>query len=187
MHVKICGVTNLDDALAAVDAGASHVGFNFYAKSPRRITREACQRIVAELRRRGAAVTTVGVFVNTPPAEVAATMDACELDLAQLHGDEQPEQLGALRGRAFMAVRQPAALTDAELEALSELSPGQPAFLVDAPAPGLYGGSGQLADWQAATRLARATRSSWPAGSTRRMWPRRWRRCSRGGWMWPAG
>src|SRR5205814_3421403 len=131
-----------------------YLGFNFYAKSPRYITPEACAAIQAELRRCGAAVTTVGLFVNTPPAEVAAVMAACGLDLAQLHGDERAEQLRTLQGRAFMAVRNPAAISEAELETLSGLSPSQPAFLVDAPAPGLYGGSGQLADWTAATRLA---------------------------------
>lgn len=154
MHVKICGLTNLDDALVAVEAGADYLGFNFYPKSPRCITPEACARITAELARRGAAVTTVGVFVNTPAAEVAAIMQDAGLRLAQLHGDEGPEQLTPLWGRVFKAVRDPATISDAELAALSAFSPSQPAFLVDAPAPNLYGGSGQLADWQAAARLA---------------------------------
>jgi|SRR5579859_366737 len=154
MHVKICGLSTLDDALAAVDAGADYLGFNFWTKSPRYVTRDACAAIQAELRRRGAAVTTVGVFVNTPPAEVAAVMEACGLDLAQLHGDEQPEQLSPLWGKAFKAVRDPAVISNAELEALAVFSPREPTFLVDAPAPGLYGGSGQLADWQAAASLA---------------------------------
>ena len=154
MHVKICGLTNLDDALAAVEAGADYLGFIFYPKSPRRITLAACAAISAELARRGVAANTVGVFVNTPATEVAAIMQACGLRLAQLHGDEGPEQLSPLWGRALMAVRDPAAISDDELQTLSGFSPGQPAFLVDAPAPNLYGGSGQLADWQAAARLA---------------------------------
>ena len=154
MHVKICGLNSLDDALVAVDAGADYLGFNFWPKSPRYITREACAGIQAELRRRGAAVSTVGVFVNTPPAEVATVMEACGLDLAQLHGDEAPEHLTPLWGKAFKAVRNPAAITSAELEALAAFSPREPTFLVDAPAPGQYGGSGQLADWQAAASLA---------------------------------
>ncbi len=154
MHVKICGLTNLDDTLAALDAGADYLGFNFYSKSPRYITPTACGSIQAELARRGAQVTTVGLFVNTPPTEVATVLDACALDLAQLHGDERPEHLTLLWGRAFKAVRDPAALTEADLEALTVFSPNQPAFLVDAQAPNLYGGSGQLADWTIATRLA---------------------------------
>ncbi len=154
MHIKICGLTNLDDTLAALDAGADFLGFNFYAPSPRYITPEACGRIQGELARRGSRATRVGVFVNSPSAEVANTLDACGLNLAQLHGDERPEQLTRLWGRAFKAVRNPAALTDAELEALTAGSPGQPVLLVDAQAPNLYGGSGLLADWQAAARVA---------------------------------
>ena len=154
MHIKICGLTNLPDTLAAVDAGADYLGFNFYPKSPRYITPEACARIQAELARRGAAVTSVGLFVNSPTAEVVTVLDQCGLGLAQLHGDEYPEQLTPLRGRAFKAVRNPATVSAADLAALTEFSPGRPAFLVDAPAPNLYGGSGQLADWQAAARLA---------------------------------
>ncbi len=154
MHIKICGLTNLDDALAAVEAGADYLGFNFYPKSPRYVSPEACAQITDELTQRGAAVTSVGVFVNTPAAEVAAIMRVAGLRLAQLHGDEGPEQLSALWGRAFKAVRDSATVRDDELVALSAFSPGQPAFLVDAPAPNLYGGSGQLADWQAAARLA---------------------------------
>jgi phosphoribosylanthranilate isomerase len=154
MHIKICGLTNLDDTLAALDAGADFLGFNFYAPSPRYITPEACGRIQGELARRGSRATGVGVFVNSPSAEVANTLDACGLNLAQLHGDERPEQLTRLWGRAFKAVRNPVALTDAELEALTAGSPGQPVLLVDAQAPNLYGGSGLLADWQAAARVA---------------------------------
>src|SRR5258705_12595299 len=115
MHIKICGLATLDDALVAIEAGADYLGFNFYPKSPRYITPEACGRITAELARRSAAVTTVGVFVNTPAAEVAAIMAATGLHLAQLHGDEGPEALTPLWGRAFKAVRDPAAISDAEL------------------------------------------------------------------------
>jgi phosphoribosylanthranilate isomerase len=154
MHIKICGLTNLDDTLAALDAGADHLGFNFYPKSPRYITPEACGRIRAQLARRGSTATTVGLFVNTSMAEVATVLDTCALDMAQLHGDERPEHLTRLWGRAFKAVRDPAALTEAELQALTVFSSGQPAFLVDAMAPNLYGGTGLLADWRAAAQLA---------------------------------
>jgi phosphoribosylanthranilate isomerase len=154
MHIKICGLTNLEDTLAAVDAGADFLGFNFYAKSPRYITPEACGRIQAELVKRGAQVTTVGIFVNSPTAEVATVLDNCGLNLAQLHGDERSEHLTLLWGRAFKVLRNPGALSEAELEALSLFSPSRPTFLVDGQAPNLYGGSGLLADWQAAARVA---------------------------------
>jgi phosphoribosylanthranilate isomerase len=153
VQVKICGLTSLDDALAAVDSGADYLGFNFYAKSPRCVEPEACARITGELSRREARVKTVGVFVNHSPAQVAALMDQCGLDLAQLHGDEQVEFLPELRGRAFKVVRG-ATPAEAELQALALFGPGRPAFLLDAHAPGLYGGTGQLADWEAAAALA---------------------------------
>jgi phosphoribosylanthranilate isomerase len=153
VQIKICGLTNRDDALAAVDSGAGYMGFNFYARSPRLIEAETCARITAELARRGAPVKTVGVFVNHSPAEVAALMEQCGLDLAQLHGDEELEHLPALRGRAFKAMRG-STPAEAELRALARFGPGQPAFLFDAHAPGQYGGTGQLADWDAAAALA---------------------------------
>ncbi|MCC7362268.1 MAG: phosphoribosylanthranilate isomerase [Anaerolineales bacterium] len=161
MHIKICGLTNRPDVLAAVDAGADYLGFNFYPRSPRYVTPEACAQLVDELARRDAAVTTVGIFVNEPAAEVALKLDYCGLDLAQLHGDETLEQLTRLRGRAFKALR--GANTAAEtLDALAAGGPGRPAFLLDAAAPlaygaapEAYGGTGQVGDWPAAAQLAR--------------------------------
>lgn len=153
MHVKICGLTNLDDALAAVAAGADYLGFNFYPRSVRYLTPDACARLIDGLARRDAAVTTVGIFVNQPAAEVATILDYCRLDLAQLHGDERPEDLARVRGRAFKAVRDTTAAAE-DLEALAQISPGQPAFLLDAAAPGAYGGGGQVGDWPEAARVA---------------------------------
>lgn len=151
MHIKICGLTSLADTLAAVEAGADYLGFNFYAPSPRCLTPEACARLVSAVSNHGARVTTVGIFVNQTPAEVAALMDATGLHLAQLHGDERPADLAPLWGRAFKAVRDPRAV---DFDALTQFSPGQPAFLLDANAPNAYGGTGQTADWAAARPLA---------------------------------
>ena len=93
MIIKICGITTLDDALAAVEAGADMLGFNFYPPSPRYVERTTCIRLVNAIRNRGLAVTMVGVFVNTPPAEVGRILAECGLDLAQLSGDE-PTRFG---------------------------------------------------------------------------------------------
>jgi phosphoribosylanthranilate isomerase len=181
MHIKICGLASLDDALAAIDAGADYLGFNFYPPSPRYIAPPACARIVGQLAQRGTRVTTVGLFVNLAPAEVAAVLDDCGLDLAQLHGNtpaEPYERLGLLHGRAFKAVGDATALTGDDLAALSLLSggesggyhrlgdaalprlyperqyPARPAFLLDAQVPNAYGGTGRLADWDMAAVLA---------------------------------
>lgn len=153
MPIKICGLTNLDDALAAVEAGADYLGFNFYPKSPRYLPPEAIARLRGELARRGAAAKTVGIFVNQTPAEVAMLLDYCGLELAQLHGDERPEHLTLLWGRAFKALRE-ADPAPADLDALAGFSAGPPAFLIDALVPNAYGGTGQTADWARARAIA---------------------------------
>lgn len=153
MHIKICGLTNLPDVLAAVEAGADYLGFNFYPRSPRYVTPEACAALIDELARRDAAVTTVGIFVNEPASDVMMKLDYCGLDLAQLHGDEALDQLTLLKGRAFKALRDATAAAE-NLDALAAFGPGEPAFLLDAAAPGVYGGTGQVGDWPAAAALA---------------------------------
>lgn len=169
MKVKICGITTLDDALAAVEAGADLLGFNFYPKSTRFIEPATCARLVDALRRHGAKVTLVGVFVNAAPATVAHCLDVCNLDYAQLHGDEPPENLATLAPWAFKAIR-PSSTEEAKRLALRYVPPAadgcetlvsdppRPAFLLDAAAPGQFGGSGQVADWAMARVLARR----WP-------------------------
>ena len=86
---KICGITRIDDALAAVAAGADAIGFVFYAKSPRAVTAAQARAIIAAL---PPFVTTVGLFVNGSACELNETLDAVPLDLLQFQGDETPEQ-----------------------------------------------------------------------------------------------
>ena len=105
MRVKICGITTLDDALAAVEAGADMLGFNFYPPSPRHIEPAACAAMISALRKHGAPATMVGVFVNMPTDRVAAILDECGLDLAQLSGDEPSSDLAMLGERAFKGIR----------------------------------------------------------------------------------
>jgi phosphoribosylanthranilate isomerase len=155
MKVKICGLTRLEDALAALDAGADLLGFNFHPASPRYIETAACAQMVSELRKRGVKTVLVGVFVNRPAGEIAAVLDACHLDLAQLSGDEPPETLAALGRRAFKALRARDAQGLEESWRVYPMRTSPPACLVDAYRPGLYGGTGQLADWSLAGRLAR--------------------------------
>jgi phosphoribosylanthranilate isomerase len=156
VRVKICGITTLDDALAAVDSGADMLGFNFYRPSPRYLAPAACASIVAALRSRAEAVEMVGVFVNVSLVEIRAILDDCGLDLAQLSGDEPVETARALGERAFKAFR-PSSLDAARRDATGYAC-GQkraPALLLDAARPGQYGGTGQAADWDLAAHLAR--------------------------------
>src|SRR5512145_749213 len=102
--IKICGIKTVHDALAALDAGADMLGFNFYPKSPRCIDVGTCRWIMSTMRRYGH-IVYVGVFVNTSAAEIRGTIDTCGLSLAQLHGDETCEVVQSFQGRAFKAFR----------------------------------------------------------------------------------
>jgi phosphoribosylanthranilate isomerase len=149
VRVKICGITNAADALAAIDAGANLLGFNFYAKSPRHITEAEAAKIRSQLSKK---VEAVGIFVNAPPAEVAALCKSLKLDAAQLHGDELPEAVAkvALGVAVFKAFR---VESDFRLETLDEYSEAS-AFLFDAAHTGQYGGTGRTTDWDVARRAA---------------------------------
>jgi phosphoribosylanthranilate isomerase len=146
--IKICGIKTVTDALAAMDAGADLIGFNFYPKSPRYIDVGRCRDIMAVMRKFGH-ITYVGVFVNASVAEIRATMETCGLSLAQLHGDETAETLDALNGKAFKAFRGiPADMNGFAREVA-------PAFLLDASIKDAYGGTGVTADWNGAAELAK--------------------------------
>lgn len=158
-QVKICGLTNLEDALVAAEAGADLLGFVFFAKSPRGVTPAQAAPIIQEVRRGlpgGRPVQMVGLFVDAPLAEIQETIFACQLDLVQLHGGEPPHQLEQLAPRAFKALR-PSSLDEAAAEAewYADLGPPNgPQLLIDAFHPHLHGGSGRLADWTIAAALA---------------------------------
>jgi phosphoribosylanthranilate isomerase len=146
--IKICGIKTVADALAAMDAGADMIGFNFYPKSPRYIGVGQCRDIMSVMRKYGH-ITYVGVFVNASVAAVRATMETCALTLAQLHGEETSEMLNSLYGKAFKAFRGiPESLNGFVRE-------DAPAFLVDGSIKGAYGGTGVRADWSAAAELAK--------------------------------
>jgi phosphoribosylanthranilate isomerase len=100
--VKICGMTNLEDALVAVNAGADAVGFVFYERSPRHVTVEAAREIVQKLPPQ---VDKIGVFVNETPEHVSSAADEAGLTAVQLHGDEyrNPEKY-SLRGKRFFCL-----------------------------------------------------------------------------------
>ena len=154
VQVKICGITCLEDGLAALRAGADLLGFNFYPPSPRFLLADPCARLVSELRASGYDFQAVGVFVNHPPQEIESLLERCGLDLAQLSGDEPPACLAALGSRAFKALRPKH--TEALLADLERYPTrtGMPAYLVDAYRPGAYGGTGQVIDWDLASDLA---------------------------------
>ena len=148
--IKICGIKTLKDAIAAMDAGANFIGFNFYPKSPRYVEVGMVRNIMSVVRQNGRA-KSVGVFVNASVAEIVATMETLGLNLAQLHGDETSEMLNQLNGKAFKAFR---GVADVETDKRM-IADSAPAFLVDASVKGVYGGSGVTADWDGAAELAK--------------------------------
>lgn len=156
MKVKICGITNLEDAQAAIDAGADLLGFNFYAKSPRYVSPEVACAIVERIRSSHRVPTLIGVFVNSSLEEVRSVLQAVNLDLAQLHGDEPPEFLARLNERGFKALR-PVSAEDAETNAARYAPHGstEPVLMIDAYRKDRYGGTGHVGDWSTAAKLAR--------------------------------
>lgn len=144
MMVKICGITNLEDALAAVAAGASALGFNCYPRSPRYVSPQAARRLAESLPE---GVWKVGVFVNEAPQRVAELAQQIGLDIVQLHGDEPPEAVpGQLR--VWKAFR-----VGADFDASQLGRYVVEACLLDAADPEVFGGSGRTFDWNAVPRL----------------------------------
>jgi phosphoribosylanthranilate isomerase len=145
VQVKICGITNLEDALAAVEAGADALGFNFYRKSPRYVTAREAGRIVEHLPVR---VLCVGVFVNEDAEEVRRVLKEAGLGAAQLHGDETADYCRGLGcGMTIKALRVGEGF---EVERVAQT--GAEAILLDAFAGEAFGGTGRTFDWEVARR-----------------------------------
>ena len=149
--IKICGITNVDDAFAAAQAGVDMLGFIFYPKSLRYVQPETATFIVGAVRGSLGVHRPrfVGVFVDEPVTRVRCLLDAVGLDLAQLHGDEPPTEIRELSPRAFKAIR-PQTQTEAQgaLDTYQGSMPGAPSLpqlLVDAYHPQQLGGTGHRA------------------------------------------
>lgn len=157
VQVKICGLTESDDALYAAQAGADALGLNFWPQSPRFCSLEAASAIVEAV---GDDVRLVGVFVDPTREEVEAVR-AVGVRWIQLHGDETPEALEPWLPHAYKALH---LARSSQLDA-ARAWPGEE-LLVDARLPGVPGGTGLRCDWPLAARLA-AERKVWLAGGLR--------------------
>lgn len=171
VRVKICGLTRVQDALAAARAGADFLGVVLYPRSPRYLPPAQAAALVDAVRQRlgDRSPRWVAVLVNPAPDLLEAVLHQVQPDLLQLHGDEPPAALEALAGRAYKALRlRPGApLPDAAAYArYAPSDPALPQLLVDAFAPHAYGGTGQRADWHGAAVLARAHRLLLAGGLT---------------------
>ena len=159
--IKICGVGSLQNALLVASAGADMIGLNFYPPSPRSLEVARAGEIARGLRGALGAncPTLVGVFVNESAPQVQRIMAAVGLDFAQLSGDEAPDTVAGLHGRAFKAIR-PRAMDEAAdaVAAYAASFPADgraPSILVDAYHPQLYGGSGETASLSIAQAIQR--------------------------------
>lgn len=145
--VKICGITNAGDARVAADAGADAVGLLF-AESPRRVSVEQARGISIALPEN---VIRVGVFVDADPAEISRISREVGLDLAQLHGDETPETVTAVREAGVKVMKALRVESAASLETLDEYEADL--FLLDAHSAKARGGTGERFDWEVAKSL----------------------------------
>jgi phosphoribosylanthranilate isomerase len=150
-RVKICGITNLDDALWAVDAGADAIGLNFYPRSKRFVTPEVASQIVTDV---GDQAAAVGVFVNETAESICQICNSTAIGIIQLHGDQWPDSTKLMLGFGFdrVTIIRAIGFGPRGMSAVYKgmLDPGglaADAVLVDASVSGLYGGTGQTIEW----------------------------------------
>ena len=156
-HVKICGVTRMEDALAAAKAGADSIGLNFYAKSPRCIDPARAAEIVRALPE---GVEAVGVFVNEPPERVNSVAEQAGLHMVQLHGDESPQDAERVHLPVIKALR---------LRGEDDIAAAErykvDLYLLDTPSE-IFGGTGKTHDWSLAAKACRRLRAFLAGGLT---------------------
>lgn len=148
MEVKVCGITNIEDAAAAVECGADALGFIFHAPSPRYVSPEEVKAVIDRL---PADVCKVGVFVNRDRQLINALVSDCGLDMVQLHGDERPEFCAQFPSGIVIKAIYPESGEDLAMLQSYKVR----AFLMDTRKGGLYGGTGRACDWDLAAAIAR--------------------------------
>jgi len=161
VRVKICGITNVEDALLACELGADAIGLNFYEKSPRCVSPFTASKIIQKL---PPFVASVGVFVNWQAGPVTTLAKALALAAAQLHGDEDPKLVGEIAKR-IPVIKALHVGKGTALPAFAKYR-GATAFLLDAPHTGQYGGTGHTTDWSLAHTAAKSHRILLAGGLT---------------------
>lgn len=141
IRVKICGITRVEDALAAVNAGADAIGLVFYQPSPRFVTVEQAQHIVAAI---PPFVSVVALFVNALPAEIKTVLAQVRIDIVQFHGDETPSDCEQIKLPYYKAIRIKADTNLLQYEVEFESAK---ALLLDTYTEAAFGGTGQVFDW----------------------------------------
>jgi phosphoribosylanthranilate isomerase len=142
VKVKICGITNYEDASTAVDMGADLLGFNFYPKSPRFVSPEKAKGIISKL---PGFIDTVGVFVNASFEQIQETINQCQLNWIQLHGDEDPQFCNSFLSLNVKTMKALRVKDQNDIQQAENYFTD--AILLDAFDPERYGGTGLTFDW----------------------------------------
>lgn len=156
--VKVCGITNLDDARMCITEGADALGLNFVSGTPRCISVAHARTITDAV---SGSIPIIGVVANLDLEQMRALMSDARLDTLQLHGDESPSIVSALLPRAYKAIR----IASADDVVFAKTFPGDD-LLVDAKVSGLLGGSGHAFDWSLVAELAKQRRITLAGGLT---------------------
>jgi phosphoribosylanthranilate isomerase len=146
VRIKICGITNIEDALLAAELGADALGFIFYARSPRHVAPEIAREIIAQL---PPFVAAVGVFVDEAAADVQELAANAGLDWIQLHGQESPDYCRSLGHKVIKGFR---IQDEGSLRQLADYQGAAQALLLDTYKKGQVGGTGEIFDWQLARK-----------------------------------
>jgi phosphoribosylanthranilate isomerase len=147
--VKICGITNFDDARVAVEAGAQFLGLNFFPDSPRFLEPGAAAKLAEKIKSKLPDAKLVGVFVDELPERIRQLAKICELDILQFHGTESPEFCAQFPQKIWRAFRVRDENSFDDLEQFLELD----GIVLDAFRKGKFGGTGQTFDWQLIHRI----------------------------------
>ena len=158
--VKICGITNLEDALLSAKFGADALGFNFYAKSPRYITPEKAREIIEQLPKE---ILKVGVFVNESLDKIVEIASIAKLDALQLHGEETPEFVRELKAKTNLEIIK-AFRVSPDFKPEDVLQYEVDAILLDAYNPQEHGGTGETFDWRIAFKVKQLISNLYLAG-----------------------
>lgn len=164
-RVKICGITNIEDAIQAVEAGADDLGFNFYAKSSRYVSPDLAKEIIEKL---PPALLKVGVFVNMSIEGVLEIARITGINTIQIHGDEDSVYLRDLRRRSNIRIVRAVRIRESDGSASLVFSnhpvSGAHAVLLDAWSPKAFGGTGERFDWEVAKKMAEFSPTLYLAG-----------------------
>ena len=160
VKVKICGITNLDDAMAAADFGADALGFVFFKNSPRYLSPANAKKIIKKL---PPFISAAGVFVNEDKNTISQTVSQTGIDIIQLHGEEPPNACKLSEHLVIKAIR---VKSIDNLEIISKYKDKVSAFLLDTYTPEIFGGTGQIFNWDIAAEAKKFGRVILAGGLT---------------------